>query len=151
MAINAKYVHTNLIARDWKKLSQFYQEVLGLKPVPPERHYKGEDLERGTGIKGSEVQGVHLRMPGFVDEGPTLEIYTYTIEEEAKLPAVNRPGFGHIAFSVDDVEKAQAEILRAGGGKVGEIVTLQTSTGAKVTWCYVTDPEGNIIELQTWK
>jgi len=20
----------------------------------------------------------------------------------------------------------------------------------RVTWCYVTDPEGNIVELQTW-
>ncbi|MCC6312340.1 MAG: VOC family protein, partial [Trueperaceae bacterium] len=33
---------------------------------------------------------------------------------------------------------------------VGEIVTLARSNGAKVTWCYVTDPEGNIIELQSW-
>jgi hypothetical protein len=29
-------------------------------------------------------------------------------------------------------------------------VTLTTATGARVTWCYVTDPEGNIIELQSW-
>ena len=33
---------------------------------------------------------------------------------------------------------------------VGEIVSLQVSTSAKVTWCYVTDPEGNVIELQSW-
>ncbi len=33
---------------------------------------------------------------------------------------------------------------------IGEIVTLTTATGARVTWCYVTDPEGNIIELQSW-
>lgn len=38
----------------------------------------------------------------------------------------------------------------AGGAPVGEQVTLQTSDGRRVTWCYVTDPEGNIIELQTW-
>jgi hypothetical protein len=29
-------------------------------------------------------------------------------------------------------------------------VTLEVATGAKVTWCYVTDLEGNLIELQTW-
>jgi len=29
-------------------------------------------------------------------------------------------------------------------------VTLQVATGAKVTWCYVADPEGNAIELQSW-
>jgi len=63
---------------------------------------------------------------------------------------VNRPGFGHIAFSVDDVAAAQTAVLQAGGDVIGEIVTLQVATGAKVTWCYVTDPEGNIIELQSW-
>jgi catechol 2,3-dioxygenase-like lactoylglutathione lyase family enzyme len=57
---------------------------------------------------------------------------------------------GHIAFSVDDVAEAQQAVLRAGGQRVGEIVTLETADGAKVTWCYVTDPEGNMIELQSW-
>jgi GNAT superfamily N-acetyltransferase len=33
---------------------------------------------------------------------------------------------------------------------MGEIVTLTTATGAKVTWWYATDPERNMIELQTW-
>ena len=63
---------------------------------------------------------------------------------------VNRPGFGHIAFVVDDVPTAREAVLRAGGKPVGEIVTLATATGPTVTWVYVTDPEGNIIELQTW-
>jgi predicted enzyme related to lactoylglutathione lyase len=63
---------------------------------------------------------------------------------------VNRPGFGHIAFSVNDVKNSRKEILNAGGKSIGDIVTLQISSGSKVTWCYVTDPEGNIIELQSW-
>ncbi len=148
--VNAKYVHTNLIARDWKKLSQFYQEVFGCVPVPPERHYKGNDLERGTGVRGSELHGKHLRFPGYGDNGPTLEIYSYSLFEQGMLPAVNRPGFGHIAFSVDDVEDARRTVIEAGGKAVGEVVALQTATGDSVTWCYVRDPEGNNIELQSW-
>jgi predicted enzyme related to lactoylglutathione lyase len=89
-------------------------------------------------------------MPGYDGNGPTLEIYTYTIDEEGKVPTVNCPGFGHIAFSVDDVAKARETVLHSGCKPVGEIVTLQTAAGSKVTWCYVTDPEGNIIELQAW-
>jgi hypothetical protein len=27
---------------------------------------------------------------------------------------------------------------------------MRTSDGRRVTWCYVTDPEGNILELQAW-
>ena len=33
MAINARYVHTNLVARDWKKLAQFYETVLDCAPA----------------------------------------------------------------------------------------------------------------------
>lgn len=150
MPIKSKYVHTNIIARDWQVLAKFYQEVFGCTPVPPERHYKGNDLERGTGVKGTELHGVHLRLPGYDENGPTLEIYSYTVQEKEVSRVVNRPGFAHIAFLVDDVQNSRDVVLKSGGKAVGETVTLQTSTGAKVTWCYLTDPEGNIIELQSW-
>ena len=151
MIPGARFVHTNLIARDWQGLARFYMDCFGCTVVPPERHYRGADLERGTGIPGSELHGVHLRLPGNGDDGPTLEIYCYTILGQSLAPAVNRPGFGHIAFSVDDVPQAREAVLSAGGKPVGEVVTLHTSAGKAVTWCYVTDPEGNIIELQSWR
>lgn len=151
MIAGARYGHTNLIARDWKALSRFYQDHFGCVPVPPERDFKGADLERGTGIQGAELRGIHLRLPGHGPDGPTLEIFNYNILKEKLEPAVNRPGFGHIAFVVDDVPSARQTVLAAGGQSVGEIVTLTTATGAKVTWVYVTDPEGNVIELQSWQ
>jgi predicted enzyme related to lactoylglutathione lyase len=150
MSIPAKYVHTNLIAEDWQSLSIFYQQLFGCIPVPPERDFQGETLEAGSGIPGAHLRGIHLRLPGYADDGPTLEIFNYNILENRGKPAVNRPGFGHIAFLVDEVASAQKSVLQAGGKAVGEIVTLQVATGAKVTWCYVTDLEGNIIELQSW-
>jgi predicted enzyme related to lactoylglutathione lyase len=150
MSIPAKYVHTNLIAEDWQSLSIFYQQLFGCIPVPPERDFQGETLEAGSGIPGAHLRGIHLRLPGYADDGPTLEIFNYNILENRGKTAVNRPGFGHIAFLVDDVASAQKSVLQAGGKSVGEIVTLQVAAGAKVTWCYVTDLEGNIIELQSW-
>ena len=150
MIEGVRYAHTNLIARDWRKLAAFYESVFGCERVPPERRYAGADLERGTGISGALLKGVHLRLPGFTEGGPTLEIYSYSIAQEGPVPAVNRPGFGHIAFAVLSVPQAREEVLESGGTAVGDIVTLTTSTGGRVTWCYVTDPEGNIIELQTW-
>jgi predicted enzyme related to lactoylglutathione lyase len=93
---------------------------------------------------------MHLRLPGYGENGPTLEIFQYSPAETPLAPQVNRPGFGHLAFSVDDVTAAREEVVSWGGKPVGEVVTVQIATGAKVTWCYVTDPEGNILELQSW-
>lgn len=150
MLVEARYVHTNLIAHDWQKLSRFYQDVFGCVPVPPERHYKGADLDRGAGVRGAELHGEHLRLPGYGENGPTLEIYTYSLLDKGMPAAVNRPGFAHIAFSVTNVPGSRKAVLGAGGRAIGEVVTLQVSTGQKVTWCYVTDLEGNIVELQSW-
>jgi predicted enzyme related to lactoylglutathione lyase len=150
MIQGARYGHTNLIARDWRRLAQFYEELFGCTPVPPERDFKGKDLERGTGIPGAEVRGVHLLLPGYDADGPTLEIFNYNVLRERPEVSVNRPGFGHIAFVVNDVPSARDAVLAAGGRPVGDVVTLTTASGTKVTWVYVTDPEGNVLELQSW-
>ncbi len=150
MAIAARYVHTNLIAADWRTLADFYQQLFGCTPVPPERDFQGATLEAGTGIAGAHLRGMHLRLPGYGADGPTLEILNYNILTNRDQTAVNRPGYGHLAFAVDDVAAARAAVLAAGGRAVGEVVTLQVATGAQVTWCYVTDPEGNVVELQSW-
>jgi len=42
MVIKAKYVHTNLIAQDWKKLVRFYGDVFGYIPKGPERDLSSE-------------------------------------------------------------------------------------------------------------
>lgn len=148
--MRARYVHTNLIAKDWSALAAFYCAVFGCTPVPPERDYSGAALDAGTRLRGARLRGGHFRLPGYGEAGPTIEIYSYDQLAPRPATAVNRPGFGHIAFEVDDVERARAEVLAHGGAPVGEVVTLATATGARVTWCYVTDPEGNILELQAW-
>ncbi len=148
--MNARYVHTNLIARDWRALAAFYVNVFGCALVPPERDYRSADLDAVTGLSAAHLTGAHLRLPGWGDNGPTLELFHYDALLERAGPGVNRPGFGHIAFEVDDVRAAQAAVLVHGGAAIGEIVTLTTITGARVTTCYVADPEGNAIELQRW-
>jgi catechol 2,3-dioxygenase-like lactoylglutathione lyase family enzyme len=150
MARHARYVHTNLVADDWQALAGFYQRVFGCEAVPPERHFSGPTLEAGTGIPGARLDGVHLRLPGHGPAGPTLEVFSYSKAADRVAARVNRPGFGHIAFEVATVAEAREEVLREGGREVGEVVTLSTADGRQVTWCYLTDPEGNIIELQSW-
>lgn len=70
-----KYIHTNIIAKDWRKLADFYIKAFGCKEVYAKRDLKGKWIEEGTGIDGVHIEGVHLRLPGHGDDGPTLEIF----------------------------------------------------------------------------
>jgi predicted enzyme related to lactoylglutathione lyase len=151
MTIDAKFAHANLVARDWRRLARFYERVFGCAPVPPERDLAGRWLEDATGIPGAHIQGIHLRLPGYGDAGPTLEVFQYDPEGEGPTPAANRPGFGHIAFAVDDVEATRREVLAAGGGELGKVVSVEVAGAGSITFAYLTDPEGNIIEVQRWE
>jgi predicted enzyme related to lactoylglutathione lyase len=150
MTITSTFVHVNLVARDWRALACFYEDVFGCQPLPPERNLKGQWLEEATAVPGARLRGQHLRLPGRGEGGPTLEIFEYD-PQMAHLPvAVNRPGLGHLAFAVDDVEAACRAVIEAGGGLVGQVVTLDVPGAGAVTFAYATDPEGNVIELQRW-
>ena len=146
--MKAKYKHTNIIARDWRVLSQFYQDVFGCVIVPPERDLSGAWLDKGTGVKNARLAGAHLRLPGYGDSGPTLEIYEYSHNEPKPDTAANREGIMHLAFEVDDVVQATSDVLSHGGSKVGDITSPEVEGSGLLSFVYLTDPEGNIIELQ---
>lgn len=150
MPISARFAHTNIVAKDWRKLAEFYEQVFGCTPVPPERDLSGRWLEDATGVPNAHIRGIHLRLPGHGPEGPTLEIFQYDQEEARSPSAVNRPGFAHIAFAVDDVKAALEDVTMAGGGAIGNVVSLFVAGVGTVTIVYATDPEGNVIELQAW-
>ncbi len=134
---------------DWRVLAAFYESVFGCRPVPPERDLSGDVVARGSQVPEATIRGVHLLLPGYGSDGPTLEVFTYTPAADGLPPVANRPGFGHIAFAVSDIGEAVAAVLAAGGSRHGDIVT--TAAGPRqVTWVYVRDPEGNLVELQSW-
>ena len=150
MPILAKYVHTNLIARDWKRLVRFYTDVFGCKSKDPERDMSGAWLDSVTSLGNAHLTGVHLRLPGYGENGPTLEIFSYDELVERGMPVSNQNGFAHIAFAVDDVDQALQAVIAAGGGAVGKIATTEVDGVGRLHVVYARDPEGNIVELQKW-
>jgi glyoxylase I family protein len=151
MVNNARYVHTNIISRDWERLARFYETVFGCRRVLPERDMSGSWIERGTGVSGAHVRGAHLRLPGYGESGPTLEIFQYNIGTAAPEKPVNETGLAHIAFLVEDVGTALAEVLSHGGSRLAEVVTREIAGVGLLTFVYARDPDGNILELQSWK
>lgn len=150
-SMEIKYKHTNIIAENWENLARFYENVFDCRRVPPERDQSGDWLAKGTGVENAHLRGVHLRLPGYGPDGPTLEIYQYSSMEEKSEPRANRKGFGHIAFEVVDVGQVLENILQHGGRKIGEITSRAIEGVGNLTFVYAADVEGNIVELQKWE
>lgn len=146
-----RYVHLNIVAKDAKKLIAFYKQALSCKSIGETRDLRGAWLDRLTGLKNAHITGEHLLLPGCGGDGPTLEIFQYDEHAEVVPREINRPGIAHIAFQVDDVESTLRQVVRTGGGAVGEVITTVYPDGRKLTVVYARDPEGNIVELQSWR
>lgn len=146
-----QFVHTNIVTDDWKVLAEFYIRVFGCRPLFPERDLMGNWLDKATNIQNAHLKGIHLALPGYENDLPTLEIFQYEQNLDAPEQAANRKGFGHIAFKVDNVHEVLALLLEHGGSQLGETVETDVAHVGHLTFVYAKDIDGNIIELQNWK
>ena len=146
-----RYAHTNIAARDWKKLSDFYISVFSCTVKPPARKLSGDWLDQATGLSKAELEGIHLLLPGHGDGGPTLEIFSYKTTHESEPIMANHIGFTHIAFEVDNVDQILNDALKNGGELLGKITEKKVEGVGLLKFLYFRDPEGNIVEIQSWK
>jgi predicted enzyme related to lactoylglutathione lyase len=56
----------------------------------------------------------------------------------------------HLAFEVEDVEKILKKALTKGGSPLGQVTRREVEGVGLLTFVYFRDPEGNIIEIQSW-
>ncbi|MBI5589369.1 MAG: VOC family protein [Deltaproteobacteria bacterium] len=146
-----RFAHTNIAAKDWKQLSDFYITVFNCRMKPPKRDLSGDWLDKATGLKKAKLEGVHLLLPGHGDNGPTLEIFTYEDTHECRPIMANHTGFTHIAFEVEDVETTLNLALNHGARLLGEVTEKKIENIGILKFVYFRDPEGNIIEIQSWE
>ncbi|MEC3863280.1 VOC family protein [Mesobacterium sp. TK19101] len=139
-----KLAHVSLTARDADKLSNFYKGVFGFVDRRPPKKLSGELFSRGNGLPDVGIYSIWLNFPA--DHKTFLEIMEYTKTINRGLPAVNEPGYGHLAFSVLDLNKTTELVLQLGGSMQGEVTNFGTETTPHLI-VYVRDPEGNILEL----
>ena len=124
--MKCRFYYTGIRVRDLKRSIAFYTKVLGMRIA-----------SRGT--MGHGGQFVNLRSPGSTQR---LELNWYP--EGSRFYTVYRNGeeLDHLAFAVDDVEKAYKELVRKGAA-----VAVKPWTEANGTEVYLKDPDGIWIEL----
>jgi len=150
-----RLAHVSITAKDLTRLREFYEKALGFVVARPERGFTGGWLGKGTGVPGADMRRVHLRLPDSGEGGAHLELIEYaSTAGETTPPAADRAGLRHIAFetgSAEEIQRLHDLIIGNGGGALGEISVKEIDGLGTVTFVYMTDPEGNIIELLNWR
>ena len=79
-----------------------------------------------------------------------MDYTTYQEMKESKLLTANSIGLTHLAFEVEDVDKTLNEAIKNGAQLLGEVTEKIINEIGKLKFVYFRDPEGNIIEIQSW-
>jgi lactoylglutathione lyase len=111
---------------DLERSIDFYTKILGMKVSGRSK------IEQTKG----ETVGLQTEKDGF-----TLELNYYEKDSPYNTKYVVGEGLDHLAFKVDDLDKALEEVKKAGHRT---ILQMKADGGR---WAYIEDPDGNWIEL----
>lgn len=140
-----KLLHVSLTARHADALSAFYREAFGFITKREPRRLSGDIVARGNGLANGDIYQIWLEPPHASDV--FLEIMQYEPMIDRDRPVVNAPGYGHLAFEVQNIQEVVKDVLRFGGSLQGKITNFGSEDRPYLI-VYVRDPEGNIIELE---
>lgn len=137
--------HVGLTVRDLDRSVHFYHDLLGLDIcTEPSPWFEGPELGRGVGVPGAALRQVCLRL------GDTmLELLEYrTPPSDTRRPLLSHSlGASHVAFQVDDIEAAKAELERRGVEFYSGVNVVDDGVLAGWRWVYFADPDGYPLEL----
>ena len=146
--------HINLVVDDLPGMTAFYRDVLGLS-VSKEVSIRGDWIDRVVGLDGAVGEVVYLECLS----GPRVELIKYVAPDGDRpegLGESNVKGIRHLAFRVDDIDSAVTRIVEAG---VETLSAVQQVPDEQVTYAggvrkrlvYFRDPEGNLLELCSYR
>ena len=141
-----RFRHVAIVASDLDVMLEFYTSVLGFRE---RSRYESasDDFRRGVGLPHVVAEVVHL---GMVDSPVEIEMFQFddTLAACADRARANLPGYRHIAFVVEDLGAACAQLRDLGVQFFSNPITLGASGSvAGIQFVYFKDPEGNIVEL----
>ncbi len=139
-----RYKHTNLIAKDWRALSGFYQRALNLTAIGQRRDLSASGWDRLTGIPGAHITGEHLKLPGRGRDAGDL----FLRRGAPGCQGLSRAGFAHIASRWTTYAGRWTGCWRRAAARRARVVSVEYPLDVTATFVYAKDPEGNLIELQ---
>jgi lactoylglutathione lyase len=126
IAMKAKFYYVGIRVTDVQKSIDFYTKLLGMKVI-----------NRG---KIEQTKGETIALQG-EEGGFVLELNYYEKDSPFNTPYTAGEGLDHLAFKVDDLDKALEEARKAG---YSVILEMKSNEGR---WAYIEDPDGIWIEV----
>jgi lactoylglutathione lyase len=124
--MKARFRYVGIRVKDLDRSLDFYTRLLGMKVKQR--------------LKINETKGEIVDLVS-EDERFTLELNHYEKDSPHNTMYIVGEGLDHLAFDVDDLDKAIGELRIAGHPVILEVKT------EKSRWAYVEDPNGIWIEL----
>ena len=124
--MKATFLYTGIRVRNLEESVKFYTGLLGMKETGRNKI----DATGGTVVGLKSVEG-----------GQDLELNYYPRGNKYATKYAAGEGLDHLAFKVEDLDKALVEFAKAGHRAVLEIKASSSR------WAYVKDPNGIWIEL----
>jgi lactoylglutathione lyase len=126
MVMKAKFYYVGIRVTDVQKSIDFYTKLLGMRVI-----------NRG---KIEQTKGETIVLQG-EEGGFVLELNHYEKDSPFNTKYVVGEGLDHLAFKVDDLDKALEEARKAG---YRVILEMKSPEGR---WAYIEDPDGIWIEV----
>jgi catechol 2,3-dioxygenase-like lactoylglutathione lyase family enzyme len=137
--------HVTIVVQDLDRAKRFFG-LLGFKEAIAVV-ISGETMDKYMGVKGMEADHVTLVLE---NAEPRAEIQLLCYRRPAVLPDpqirdLNKLGFNHVCFAVEDIE-AEVAKMRAGGFETrNEIMDFHARK-----LVFLAGPEGVTVELSEW-
>jgi catechol 2,3-dioxygenase-like lactoylglutathione lyase family enzyme len=140
-----RFDHVTVVVRDLENAKGFFG-LLGFRE-DTSAVISGEMFARYMDVRGIEAEHVTLVLPG---ASPRLEVQLLRYRQPAAIPdpdiaKLEKVGFNHVCFAVDDLEAELARLVAAGIKLRNQVMIFQ---GRKLV--FLEGPEGVTIELAEW-
>ena len=140
--------HTGITVPDLEAAVAFFTNALGCRELYRLGPFQADDdwMARRLGVdRAAVIPQIVILARG---TGSRLELFHYVApEQDQHIPRNSDMGGHHIAFYVDDMDRA-LEAVRSHGAEVLDIPTVMADgPSAGETWVYVRTPWGLQIEL----
>lgn len=134
--------HAAINVSDWERSVTFYRDVLGF-PFLLEGEATGPGIEANT-----KLANVRLRFAMFKAGADHIELLEYLSPSGRPGDrAVNDTANTHIAFVVDDIDKAFNELTRRGVKFNDQPIHIDAGPLQGAAFAYFPDPDGVLLEI----